>query len=151
MSKKKYEYDESLPPRSDPNYMKLYREKHKNRLKKLAKNWIEKKVEENPNYWKEKYDPKRAEKYRKENRAVLMERQWKKRGIIDLTYERFHEDLKKQNNCCKICGNEMKLPQADHDHKTGKYRAALCMPCNMGVGVYENNKEQFEKYLKDYK
>ena len=45
----------------------------------------------------------------------------------------------------------MKLPQVDHDHKTGEYRGLLCVPCNNGLGVYELHKERFEKYLETRK
>ena len=38
MARKKREIYSDLPPRSDPNYMKLYTAKHKDRLKMMAKN-----------------------------------------------------------------------------------------------------------------
>jgi len=150
MDKKKYSYDSDLPPRSDPNYMKMYRLKNRERMDKQVAEYHKRKKEENPNYYKEKYDPIKAAKYREDNKVVLTENQWKSRGIVDLTYEKFERDVKKQNGLCKICGCEMKKPNADHDHKTGKYRAPLCTPCNNGLGIYEKMKDKFEEYLKNF-
>jgi hypothetical protein len=150
MDKKKYTYDGDLPPRSDPNYMKIYRLKNRERMNKQTREYHQKKKEENPNYYRERYDPEISSEYRKNNRIELKEKQWKRRGIVDLTFERFESDIKKQNGLCKICGKEMKSPQADHDHNTGKYRSALCTPCNNGLGVYEKMKEKFEQYLKEH-
>lgn len=147
MERKKRELYDDLPPRSDPNYMKLYKEKNRERLAEKHKQWISEKLKENPNYWKEKNCPIRSAKYRKENKKVLSEKQWIKRGIVDMTYERYESELKLQEGKCKICGRHMDKPQVDHDHNTGKYRGILCIPCNSGLGVYELYKEQFEKYL----
>jgi hypothetical protein len=147
VERKKREFHADLPPRSDPNYMKMYNLKNKERVKEKTKEWYKEKVESNPNFWKERYDKDAAHEYRLKNKKILSEKQWKKRGIIDLTYEKFLQDLQLQKNKCKICDSVMVKPQADHDHKTGKYRGLLCVPCNNGLGVYENNKESFEKYL----
>lgn len=140
-----------LPKRSDPEYGRLYREK----MKELGKDnreyyreYSRKKVEENPNYWSERYDKEKAKKYREKNKPALMEKQWKHRGILDMTYEKFLNEIDKQNNKCKICEKEMtSTPHVDHDHNTGKYRGLLCTFCNNGLGVYEKYKEKFECYL----
>ena len=147
MERKKREIYNDLPPRSDPNYMKMYNEKNKNRIKELVRNWHNEKVKENPNYYKEIYDPIKSAEYRKNNIAILSEKQWIKRGIINISYVKYLKELKKQNGKCKICDNVLTKPQVDHDHKTGKYRALLCIPCNSGLGIYEINKEKFEMYL----
>jgi len=147
MRKPRETYDD-LPPRSDPNYMKMYVRKHKDRLKKHRKNYIEDKVKSNPNFWKERYDPNAAAVYRKENKPMLSESQWRKRGIKDMTYEKFLSEVEKQDGMCKICGVKMVKPQVDHDHTTGHYRGILCVPCNSGLGIYEKNRDSFERYLK---
>ena len=64
-----------------------------------------------------------------------------------MTYVKYLEELKKQKSKCLICEKEMNSPQVDHDHKTGKYRGILCIPCNNGLGVYELYKDRFENYL----
>ena len=147
MKRKQREIYTDLPNRSDPNYMKMYREKNKDRLKELNKNWHKKKIEENPNYYKERFDPEAAAKYREQNKEVLSEKQWQKRGIVNFSYEQFLKENEKQEGKCKICGINMNKPQVDHDHKTGAYRGLLCIPCNNGLGIYELYKERFEKYL----
>jgi hypothetical protein len=61
-----YKYPD-LPKRSDPEYGKMYREKMKQLgkdNKTYYKEYSRKKVEENPNYWAEKYDKEKSKKYR---------------------------------------------------------------------------------------
>lgn len=144
--KKKYE---DLPERSDPNYMKLYAEKNKKRLQERSKIYLKEKLEKNPEHYKEQYKKysETHKNYRLKNKDVLMEAQWKSRGIVDMTYTKFIEELEKQKNRCKICECDMDKPQVDHDHATGKYRGILCIPCNNGLGVFEKNKFLFENYL----
>lgn len=73
--------------------------------------------------------------------------QWpRKYGV---TYEQVVQALHEQNGLCgnRGCGKEISLTVAmgptravvDHDHKTGKFRAVLCMKCNTDLGVVENN------------
>jgi hypothetical protein len=145
--KKKSTKHPDLPPRSHPDYMKLYRAKHGEKAKAYMKEYYRKKVEENPNYNTDNYDAEYNREYREKNRPMLMEKHWKKMGIVDLTYEQYEKDLKAQDNKCQICDNEMSTPHADHCHTTGKYRGILCAACNTGLGIYEKNRERFEEYL----
>jgi len=147
MERKKREIYGDLPPRSNPDYMRLYKQKNKERIKELSRHKINQNLKENPNYWKEKYDPVKAAEYREKNRTNFSEKQWMKRGIVNMTYDRFLQELEKQNNECKICKKTLTNPQVDHDHQTGEYRGILCVPCNNGLGIYEKKKELFEKYL----
>lgn len=52
-------------------------------------------------------------------------------GITELEYNSL---LKKQGNCCAICGKnktqEKRNLAVDHDHKTGRIRGLLCSFCN---------------------
>lgn len=138
-----------LPERNHPDYNRLYREKNKEVLAQRAKVYYKKRIEANPNLLKELYDPVKTAKYREQNKAILSERQWAKRGIIGFTYELYLSELKKQNNKCKMCNKTLTKPQVDHCHKTGKYRGILCIPCNNGLGKYELYKQQYENYLKE--
>jgi hypothetical protein len=152
----KYEKHNDLPPRDDPNYQRLW--KQKNWDKVLANRERAKQArlaipeEERKRIAKEEYQKRlpSLQKKKEENPGWFAERNWKHRGIIDLTYELFNETLEKQNNKCAICDVVMTNPQADHCHSTGKFRAALCGPCNRGLGIYEKNKKQFDEYLRKY-
>lgn len=48
-----------------------------------------------------------------------------------------------QRGCCVICGkhqSEFKNRLAvDHSHKTGKIRGLLCITCNAGLGMFQDN------------
>jgi hypothetical protein len=138
-----------LPERSHPDYMKLYAEKNKEKLNQRSKQYRQDRLAKNPNHYKEQY--KKYEethiKWRKDNRHTVSEKQWKQRGIVDMTYVKYLEELKKQKSKCLICEKEMNNPQVDHDHNTGKYRGILCVPCNNGLGIYEKKKDLFENYL----
>ena len=148
MRKTREIYDD-LPLRADPNYMKMYMAKHRDRLKEHKKKYIENKVQSNPNFWKDRYDPIMAAEYRKQNKPTLSEAQWKRRGIKGMTYDKFLIEVENQNGLCKICRKKMTKPQVDHDHTTGKYRGILCLPCNAGLGIYEKNRTLFMTYLEE--
>lgn len=153
MERKKRELQTGLPPRSDPNYGRLYREIHKDRLKLVYLDWYNRNKEIDPNFKRNRYKPEKMAEYRDINRPKLKEKQWKSRGIIDLTYEKYQEDLALQNENCKICGHHMTKPQADHDYSTGKYRGLLCTRCNLVLGIYEKrqgNFDQFQRYLDEH-
>jgi DNA-directed RNA polymerase subunit RPC12/RpoP len=144
--KKKYP---DLPDRSHPDYMKLYAEKHKERLKEQQKEYRIVRLKNNPGHYKEQYKKyeETHKKWRNDNRGLISEKQWKSRGIVNMTYEKFQSELIRQDYKCLICNRELSNPQVDHDHDTGEYRGILCIPCNNGLGVYELKKDLFEKYL----
>lgn len=66
-------------------------------------------------------------------------RNWRYETKYGITYEQFLALVKKQNNCCALCGEEFiygmnRKPQVDHDHETGLIRGVLCKRCNQGLG-----------------
>lgn len=147
MAKKKKYPD--LPERNHPDYMKLYVEKRREELKERQKIYRNKRIEDNPNHYKDQYKKYQEthKKWRKENRHLVSEKQWKCRGIIDMNYDKFLSELIKQDYKCMVCNKTLTNPQVDHDHDTGKYRGILCVPCNNGLGIYEKKKHLFENYL----
>jgi hypothetical protein len=56
-----------------------------------------------------------------------------------ITLEHYNEKREGQKNICSICSKQMKRPQLDHCHSTGKIRDFLCVKCNMGLGCFEDN------------
>lgn len=144
MRKRKYP---DLPERSHPDYARLYRERNKEELKEKGKIKYQANREAFLEKQRERYDPAAAAEYRRKNRKRMREHNWQRHGIVDFTYEKYLSELTQQDNRCKICDCIMEMPQVDHDHQTGKYRGLLCKTCNFGLGIYENNKEKFEKYL----
>lgn len=147
MKKKKYP---ELPERSHPDYDRLYREMNKEKLKEQRKIKYQANRETILKSRRENYDAAGRAEYRAKNVKYFREKAWKRHGIIDLTYERYLTVLEEQTNRCKICEGEMEMPQADHDHSTGKFRGLLCKTCNFGLGIHEKYKDKFEKYLKEH-
>ena len=132
----------------NPNYYKEYRIKNAKKIKEYGKvytkkKWAERTIED---FLREQ--PGRAERY------------WRSKGIIGLTWSIYQKALKEQDNKCKICKKEFKpyvfglkrgkantgRPNADHCHKTGRFRGVLCGTCNMAYGVFEILKEGFNNY-----
>ena len=63
--------------------------------------------------------------------------------------------IKDQNNKCYICKRVLSSyeskrkkdsPCIDHDHKTGKIRKILYHPCNVILGLANENKDLFSKF-----
>jgi len=93
------------------------------------------------NYQKNKVKIKRRHKERySENpqKYIKMAREINLKHRFGLSLNDYERMLKEQNNLCAICGKtelsyNRKLA-VDHDHKTGKVRALLCMKCNHVLG-----------------
>jgi hypothetical protein len=108
-------------------YMATYRLTHKAEQAKLCKDWRNKKLLEDPDF------------YRK---AAI-----KKRYGLD-----WDDYLVLLSQGCEVCGS-MKNLHCDHDHTTGKVRGCLCNKCNVNLGGYEhvlNKMEIFKKYLEKH-
>lgn len=60
-----------------------------------------------------------------------------------ITSTQYHEILRQQDGCCKLCGITFGTvkPNIDHDHKTGRIRGLLCSFCNRGLGLFKDNSE----------
>lgn len=85
--------------------------------------------------------------YRKKNPQKMKQIDLKKKFNISLEF--YYSLLEAQGEVCVLCKQrETKidprsgLPFAlavDHCHKTGKVRGLLCMKCNRGLGLFEDN------------
>jgi hypothetical protein len=92
-------------------------------------------------------------KYNKENpdkrKSAILKYEY---GI---TLDQYNEMFKEQEGKCAICQrHQNKLTRTlcvDHDHKTNKVRALLCVTCNTDVSVVENRLEEMTNYLNKYR
>lgn len=70
------------------------------------------------------------------------------------------EALQKQGGLCAICGKPettvkkgaIQTLSLDHDHTTGRFRAWLCLRCNVALGVVEEqeNPIEFLRKMQEY-
>ncbi len=81
-------------------------------------------------------------------RSGMKNRPDKLKRLYDVTYEQIVQVLAHQNGRCAniSCSKEISLDVKgpvknraviDHNHTTGKFRALLCVPCNMMLGILE--------------
>jgi hypothetical protein len=105
-----------------------YYQKNKERIKKYSRDYI-------------KRDP---EKRRFQLKKSLIKKRY---GIIYEDYLSMHHEQEYKCKICKRHADEFKKGLVvDHDHKTGKVRALLCINCNSQLHVLEN-KELYDKYM----
>ena len=92
-------------------------------------------------------------KYNKENplkrkNAVL-------KNVYGITLVQYNEMFETQEGKCAICQRHQndltRTLCVDHDHKTNKVRALLCVTCNTDVSVVENRLEEMTNYLNKYR
>jgi Recombination endonuclease VII len=55
--------------------------------------------------------------------------------------------IEAQGGLCALC-KERPAEQVDHDHKTGKVRAILCLLCNAGIGAFKDDPEIIRNAIK---
>jgi len=66
--------------------------------------------------------------------------------------------IAEQHNRCRICQREFgsgkgTQPNRDHDHVTGRVRAALCGRCNVGIGYLQDSPDlllEAAAYLQEF-
>ena len=118
-----------------------------------------------------KHNKKEKEKNRKyflKNREKILEKQRKYnkenplkrknailKNVYGITLVQYNEMFKTQEGKCAICQrhqNELtRTLCVDHNHKTNKVRALLCVTCNTDVSVVENRLEEMTNYLNKYR
>lgn len=65
-----------------------------------------------------------------------------------LTIEEYNAILSQQSGVCAICLNECTTKRhlsVDHCHETNKNRGLLCKNCNIGLGMFLDNKELLQR------
>lgn len=85
-------------------------------------------------------------------------RDWRMRRDYGITRAEFEAAKEKQGGLCAICrrpqskrGHDLHI---DHDHSTGKFRALLCDPCNVGLGFFADDMERLAaaiEYLRTHR
>lgn len=132
-------------------YMKLWREKNNDHSNELARESRKRhpltederlKRNEYQRQWKAK--PGNREKHIANVKARYFLRKY---GV---TLEERDAMIQAQKGLCNIC-NKQKPLHMDHDHKTGKLRALICMHCNNMLGWAELvGIQNVNRYLKEY-
>jgi prolyl oligopeptidase PreP (S9A serine peptidase family) len=134
--------------------MKMAEEKKQYRKEQYLKNKDKEKAAREIYYSKNKeLILARNKKYNKENpdkrKSAILKYEY---GI---TLDQYNEMFKEQEGKCAICQrHQNKLTRTlcvDHDHKTNKVRALLCLTCNTDVSVVENRLEEMTNYLNKYR
>ncbi len=83
---------------------------------------------------------------------------------FNISLDDYQKMFTAQNGVCEICkepekfsskGNEKAMSLAvDHDHDTGKIRSLLCLKCNRGLGLFEEDANKLSaaiNYIKKHK
>lgn len=71
-----------------------------------------------------------------------------------ITIDDYNRMFQEQNGVCAICLEiwdhpRFKFMAVDHDEITGKVRALLCNPCNMGIGLLKHSGDIMQRAV-DY-
>ncbi len=114
-------------------YMKLYRETHKQKQKIYQQTYREEKKEQLRLYKEVYYKNVR-------NKRLLR--------IYGISLDDYFNFLLKQEGCCCICLTKFSdsiRPYVDHCHITKKVRGLLCFHCNTGLGHFKDNYKNLVK------
>jgi len=76
----------------------------------------------------------------------------RKHGLTPEDYLKMYHD---QEALCAIChkpekrlrGGVLTALAVDHDHKTGKVRGLLCIRCNTGIAMFDDNPKLLKKAI----
>ena len=122
---------------------RAYRREQNKRLMADPK-YQEKRSLQKKNHWAKNPDKRRG----------IKDRPDKLKRLYGITYADVVHALDAQHGRCanRACGREISLEVMgakgnraviDHNHKTGKFRALLCSPCNVKLGVIESDENIF--------
>jgi hypothetical protein len=87
-------------------------------------------------------NPDRVREYRQKDSWTLAKR-CARRGI---TPEQLFDRFERQEECCAICKDEIKIIDSaiDHNHTTGEFRGVLCKQCNRALGMFKDDPQVLE-------
>ena len=115
----------------EKSYNQKYYEEHKEYFSEKNKEWTAKNRSRR-NELHKRYRDNNKDKVNKSTHDAMFKR-W-----YGITRDEFKQICADQNHLCKICGKKKKLV-CDHNHSTGKVRAALCNNCNVMIAhAYED-------------
>ena len=142
-------------------YLKNYRETHKEKKREYNKKYNKENKEERREYDK-KYREENKNKYKKYNQTEQRKKSnritnWKKSGVICDDFNKLYDYYINCCNCeeCNIeliegyYGNNKRC--LDHNHETGEFRNILCNTCNIKRGRIDNNKIKLTTAEKSWK
>ena len=133
---------------------KTIEEKKQNRKEQYLKHY--KKERDNG----KKYYQKNKEKILKRQKENHKKYPHKRKGYslkygYGITLDDYNKMFEQQKGKCAICkrhqNNLTRTLCVDHDHKTNKVRALLCVTCNTDVSVVENRLEEMTKYINKHR
>jgi len=136
-------------------YMKNWRARNKDRIRKARKQYYQKHKKEAIQYQQNHKEQMKIydKKYRQRHSDRIKNKNLK--YIYGITLEDKKKIYKNQNNKCKICDNffDINLLKIDHNHLTNEIRGLLCNKCNAGIGFLQENLKILQNainYLKEY-
>jgi hypothetical protein len=148
---KRKQKEDPLYKQKRAEYNKIYRKENKLKIKETKDKYYQKN--------KDHLERKRKENYLNNREHYQNKTMLRTYGI---TLEKYNKMLLEQNGCCAICkkhadevkNKRMILPLfIDHDHKTNKVRALLCLHCNSAIGFLREDVNVAVKiinYLKEH-
>lgn len=91
---------------------------------------------------------------RNSERMSALTWEWRLNRDFGLSVIEYKYILAKQNFVCAICGqpDANRRLSVDHCHATGKVRGLLCLRCNRGIGLFQDDPNRLVKasvYLKE--
>lgn len=85
-----------------------------------------------------------AKRPRGNRKPVTPASAWRDRlkSAYGMTLDDWHNLILEQEGRCAICNEQMREPNTDHCHSTGRVRGILCRPCNLGLGFFRDNEQR---------
>jgi hypothetical protein len=123
-------------------YFREYYLKNKKKRNEQSREWSNSNKEKCKKYVYRWRKNNRIRTHKIDKRAHLKNRH----GITSEYYDKM---LSNQNGCCEICGKPhtdyKRSFHVDHNHLTGNVRGLLCVRCNAGIGLFQDNTDSLER------